>query len=163
MALNPQLLDFIAGPVSIVLSARDHANRPSITRVYGCRPAGGKLRLFVLRHHSEGLLQDIAQRRNAAAVFSHFRTFQTVQVKACDAEIADFDTADTRALETYRAIGIAELMALGFPTATADAYLNSEPIDARLVVSFTPRDIFEQSPGPRASAQIGEAAAVVAA
>ena len=163
MPLTPQLLDFMAGPVSIVLSARDHANRPSITRVYGCRPSDGKLRLFVLRHHAEGLLRDIAQRRSAAAVFSHFRTFQTVQVKACDAEIAEFDMADTHALETYRAIGTAELMAQGFPAVTANAYLNSEPIDARLVVSFTPRDIFEQSPGPRAGTQIGEVAAVAAA
>lgn len=159
MHLDSQLLDFIAGPVSIVLSARDHANRPSITRVYGCRPLAGKLRLFVLRHHADGLLNDIAQRRSAAAVFSHFRTFQTVQIKGWDAEITTFDDADERCLEIYRSISVTELMALGFPPATASAYLNSEPADARLVVSFTPRDIFEQTPGPGAGAKMAVTAA----
>lgn len=155
MSLDHQLLDFIAGPVSIVLSARNQANRPSITRVYGCRPLAGKLRLFILRNHAVALLEDIAELRCAAAVFSHFRTFQTVQVKGSDAEITGFDADDERYLDAYRDVSMAELMTLGFPGPTVAAYLNSEPQDARLVVSFSPRDVFEQTPGPGAGAKIG--------
>lgn len=154
MLLDSDLLALVTGPVSIVVSSRDGDLRPSVARAYGCRYVDGRLRVFILRNEAGALAADVAHTRVLAAVFSHFRTFRTVQVKGSDARLEEFDAADGIALERYRAASSIELAGLGQSETTAQAFLSSQPAAARVTVSFSPGTLFQQTPGPGAGAPL---------
>lgn len=156
MKLNADILSLLDGPVAITIATCDADHVPSLAHAYGCRwdSARGRLRVFLLADEARPVLAGIAAFSPVAAVFSDVRSFHSLQVKGDDATLVSFDAADMRRREAHHRRVSAALVAQGFAPDSARGYFDV-PADAGLLtLAFTPRDLFQQTPGPDAGRRI---------
>lgn len=158
MPFDPAVLALLAGPVAISIAGRDAALRPSVAHAYGCRVVadGEALRLFVLRDEARQVLADIAGNGEVATVYSNVRSFRSLQIKGHDARIVEFDEADAVERTAHYRIISDELLALGYPNPLAHGYFSIPSRADFVTVTFTPHEIFQQTPGPGAGAKLPE-------
>ncbi|WP_374654469.1 hypothetical protein [Dongia sp.] len=149
-------LALLARPIAISVSGRDAELRPSVAHAYGCRIVGEdeKIRVFVLRDEARQVLADIAANGAVATVYSDVRSFRSLQIKGHDAIIDAFDAADAAAQAEHHRLTSAELVALGYPAPLAHGYFSVPRHADFATVTFTPQDIFQQTPGPGAGAKL---------
>ena len=156
----PALLDdavaaFLAGRRSIIVASRDAANRPSLMRAVGVRLSAARDLVTVLlaRSQSMQLLADIAASGIIAVVFSEPSTHRTLQLKGRDAHIEAASADDLALLAPYADNLAAELSSIGIDGRLARALIATDPGDV-VGVCFTPTEIYDQTPGPKAGAAL---------
>lgn len=156
MKLDPAILSLIRGPVAISVAARDAAHWPSLCHAYGCRWEAGNatLRLFLLAEEARPVLADIAANGAVAAVFSDVRSFRSLQIKGQDGRAITFDSRDARERANHYRRTTGELLALGYPTGPAQGYFSAPDGADFVTLAFTPRDVFQQTPGPGAGERL---------
>lgn len=156
MSLDPTILALLAGPIAISAAGRDSDLRPSVAHAYGCRVvAGGEaIRIFLLRDEARQVLADIAANGEVATVYSDVRSFRSLQIKGHDARIVAFDTEDAAYRAAYFRITSQELLALGHAPGLAQGYFSVPEMADFATVTFTPGEIFQQTPGPGAGAKL---------
>lgn len=154
--LAPPLLDeinagFIAGGVSINACSRTNENVPVMGRVAGCRvsPDRRTATLFFSAACAHELIEGVRQSRQIAVVFSRPSSAQTIQLKGEDAVVVPPEKQDLQLLEEHLETFVTEVSPLGYAEALLRAYLWFDPADI-CAVTFTPREAFVQTPGPRA-------------
>lgn len=149
--LDPELTDFIGGPVSISIGSRDAAMLANLTRGFGCRVSADRqrIRLFVSRVQSRAVLADLAANGHIAAVFTLPASHRTVQLKGRDAQAAALAEGDAGYVACYRAGFVAHLAEMGYPAETI-AQMVDCPAEELVAIDFTPSAAFTQTPGPRA-------------
>lgn len=149
--LSEALAEFILGPVAIALASRSAGNAPSLARGGGCRVAPDRRRItvFLARSGAEQLLADVADQDLVAVTFGLPGPEEAVQIKGDQVRLAPLEAADVATLEPYRRAWVERLTSLGYPAEFARAKM-SWPEDDMLALSFTPRQVFNQTPGPRA-------------
>lgn len=154
-------LALLARPIAISISGRDAGLRPSVCHAYGCRliDGGRRIRLFVLRDEARQLLADIAANGEVATVYSDVRSFRSLQIKGRDAVTDTFNEADAAAHVEHHRITAEELVALGYAAPLANGYFSVPRNPDLIAIEFTPKDIFQQTPGPGAGAKINESGA----
>jgi hypothetical protein len=157
--LSPEFHAMIARGVSAIVASRDAAHTPSIMRAVGSAISddGTLVTVFLARTQSRQLLQDVAATGCIAVVFSQPSTHRTVQLKARSAQIRAAVPADEAALALYLGAMEHELALIGLGAAFARAML-AYRLDDLVAVSFTPEEAFDQTPGPRAGAQLAAGA-----
>jgi hypothetical protein len=153
--LPADLLAMMERGVSVIVGSRDAALRPSIMRAVGSHVAqGGRaITVFVARHQSRQLLQDIAATGHVAVVFSEPATHRTVQVKATRASLRNATAADEPLLARYLASMEHEIQLVGFAPPLTRAMLAHEPGEV-VAISFEPELAFDQTPGPNAGSRL---------
>lgn len=156
--LNPDDAAFIQQGISITLASRDVRHVPSITRALGCRLSadGSLLELLLVRSQSETLLRDVEKTGRIAVVFTQPATHRTLQIKGSDARVRKATAADEELARTSQEAFAGEIQPLGFSRAFNDRLFAHAEADL-CVVSFTPVDLFQQTPGPQAGTRIGAA------
>jgi hypothetical protein len=156
--LPPELLAMIARGVSVIVGSRDAALRPSLMRAVGSRVEAGDsgITVYLSRPQSRQLLADVAATGHIAVVFSEPSTHRTVQLKASRATQRAAGPEDADALAAYLASMEHEIQAVGFRPELTRAML-AHRLEDVVALSFTPEQAFEQTPGPRAGASIGDA------
>lgn len=148
--IDQAMAAFLQSGVSIILAGRDSALVPSMARGYGCRVEGDTITILVSQGESARFLADIGASRVVAAVFSRPTDYRTYQVKGEDCEIVDID-ADMKALAApYLEAFCRELAQIGVKPAWPTSLWRTVEADDLRGLRFTPRQIFQQTPGPGA-------------
>jgi hypothetical protein len=149
--LNEVNAAFIEGGVSILASSRNGENIPAIGRAVGCRVSADRQNVTLLfpAPSAARLLEDLRISRQIAVVFGRPSTHQTIQLKGNDARIVRLQKHDVKIAERYFASIAADVAPLGFDDTHARAIVQYDPDDLT-AVTFSPREAFEQTPGPRA-------------
>lgn len=143
MIQSPQSAKLVAAADSALLASGAHA--------YACRVAPDRrsIAVVVSRTQSAVVLDSIAVTRRVALVACHIRTYQTVQVKGDDALIQPAGAADRQALEDFCRGFVEYSASLGYERDAMRVHMFCDPADA-VVVCFTARRAFNQTPGPAA-------------
>jgi hypothetical protein len=153
--LPPDLVAMMVRGVSVIVASRDASLRPSIMRAVGSNIAdnGRSITVFVSRHQSRQLVQDIAATGHLAVVFSEPSTHRTVQVKATRAALRSADAADEPVMARYLVSMEHEIQQVGFPPSATRAML-AHRIDDLVAITFEPELAFDQTPGPQAGTRL---------
>lgn len=157
--LPPDLVAMMARGVSVIVGSRDARLRPSVMRGVGSRieDGGRQVTVYLSRPQSRQVIQDLAATGRVAVVFSEPSTHRSVQLKASRVEMRNADASDEPALAGYLASMEVEVQKAGFPPPMTRAML-AHRLEEVVAVRFTPEEAFDQTPGPRAGAQLGERA-----
>lgn len=153
--LGPSHIAMVAKGVSAIVASRDAALRPSIMRAVGSRISGDGLEVtvYLRRSQSEQLLQDIAHTGEIAVVFSVPSTHKTLQLKARRATQRPATDGDLPVLQAYLQSMVQAVGRVGYGPQYVGAML-AAPLQDVVAVTFTPTSAFDQTPGPRAGAEL---------
>jgi hypothetical protein len=154
--LDAAHVEFIQSGVSVIVGTRDAAMVPDAVRGCGCRVSRDRRRItvFVDRERAASLLDDLAENRAIAVVFSQPSTHRTIQLKGTDAAPVRAQASDRRLVAAHREAWISDLVGIGYSRAFAEA-LWGRPPEALTAVAFTPIAAFQQTPGPAAGQPLG--------
>lgn len=143
------------GRISITVASRDARRLPSVVRAAACRLDAGRCRLTLLlpTRQSAQVLADIAATGAIAVVFSEPSTHRTLQFKGSDARLEALQPGDAALARAHREAFVDEILPLGYRRDFA-LTVHSVPGDELSAVTFTVAQGFEQTPGPRAGAQV---------
>lgn len=147
------IADFLQSPVAIDVAGSNPSNRPSLARGLGCRVlAGGRqCCIFLSRHRSQALLDDLRIRPQLAAVFCLPSTEQAVQIKGVVSDIRRLTVEEQSILEACHQGFAAEIAQIGYSAEFAAHYRYTGECVSLIV---TPTDIYEQTPGPLAGSRL---------
>jgi hypothetical protein len=157
--LDPEIVAFIQGGVSVVIASRNAELVPDVARGCGCRVSRDRRRITVLVEsgRAEGLLADIGATGKVAVVFSQPSTHRTIQLKGDDAAIVPVTAAERRIADRHLLAWVADLVAAGFRADFAAA-VRGRAERTVAAIRFTPTSAFEQTPGPAAGQRLGATA-----
>lgn len=153
--LSPELIAMIDKGVSVIVSSRDAALRPSLMRAVGSSiaPDGSEITVFLARSQSAALLHDLAATGRIAVVFSSPSTHRSVQVKGHGISGRAATKDDLPQLRRYLQSMEYEICSIGYRVELVHAMLAYE-LDDLAAISFRPAEAYDQTPGPKAGAQI---------
>ena len=153
--LSNDVLAMMRRGVSVIVSSRDAALRPSIMRAVGSDVAadGSRITVYLARSQAGQLLQDIASTGWLAVVFSEPSTHRSVQLKSSQAALRPAQQADRPVLAVYLAAMEQEIAKVGFAAPLTRALL-AHRLEDLVAVDFAPEQAFDQTPGPRAGRQL---------
>lgn len=128
---------------------------PTSVRCCGCRVASDRscITVFMSRVQGAPLLQALAANGAIAVVFSQPTTHRTLQIKGRDAAVLPLEAGDARRIAEYRTALARELSAFGYDEILAYTIL-SHPASEVVAVRFTPTEVYQQTPGPKAGERI---------
>ena len=146
--------------VSVIVASCGRDGTPSVMRGVGSRVSedGGDITIYLSRSQSHQLLQDIADTRRVAAVFSAPTSHLTVQVKSTQIRIEACDAAADADIERYLLSMEREIADVGFEPRFTRAMLACRRDDL-VALRLVPEQAFDQTPGPRAGAPLPSRAA----
>lgn len=152
--LADEHLALLRSGVGVSIASRSHDHLPNLMRAIGHRlEPSGEITVFVSRADAAGVLDDLRANGAIAVVFSQPTTNRTLQMKGALVTIAAASDADLRAALSCREATAAELQAVGFGSDFARHLLDFLPEDL-VAVRFAPEAAFDQTPGPKAGAQL---------
>lgn len=150
--LDTELTDFVQTGVAIVAATRDAANVPALTRGGGCRVSvdGCQITIYVATIQAGRCLDNVRATGAIAAVFTGVADYVSYQLKGRDARVTPIYEEDHDRIRAYRKAVFEQFLAvLGVPEAVAAGVLPKSPEDFA-GLTFTPTEIFRQTPGPGA-------------
>jgi hypothetical protein len=153
--LSPAHVALIAKGVSVIAASHDLANRPSIMRAVGSSitPDGRSITVFMSRPQARQLLADVASTGHIAVVFSQPSSHRSVQVKGVRASIREGGPEDLPVLHRYLKSMERELALISLGPEFARTML-SHRVEDLVAITFEPVSAFDQTPGPKAGAQL---------
>jgi len=163
--MDPDALPVVIGPeqaalmrrrVSIIAATCDAQHRPHLMRALGCRlaPDRRELSLFLPSGSAAELLADLRANGRIAVVFCEPSTDRSLQLKGTDVRIEPPAPGDAALVEHYIECFADEIATLGFDRVLVKTMFRHR-LEELVSVRFTPREAYEQTPGPQAGARIG--------
>jgi hypothetical protein len=142
-----------------LLAAADSALVASGVAAFSCRVSVDRRSVEVVVSASQAapVLANLAATRRVALVACDARSFRTVQLKGEDAVIAPASDADRRDAVRYCEEFAVFAASAGFPLQVTRVHIDCPPDDA-VVVRFSVRHGFNQTPGPAAGQPLATAA-----
>lgn len=149
--IAPELIAFIQGPVSIALAATDIEGAPRMGRGLGCRVSAGldRVTIFTDKVTNEAMLRAAEERGEIAVVFCLPGPEKAVQIKGDQVAVKILDDSDRACQSVYQRRWCEQIAPLGYSKEFALTYIAAPP-ERLVAVSFIPRLIFDQTPGPKA-------------
>lgn len=148
--LNPELAAFIQQGVAIAAGSCDAELHPSMARILACRVGTDRQRITLLldQHSNQTLLANAQHSQQLAVVFCLPSTERAIQIKGSDIRLEVPLADDPARVAQHTEDFAAEIIPKGYTHAFACGY--HEPPVTLVALSFAPRAIFEQTPGPQA-------------
>lgn len=155
--LSPELIDMIDRGVSVIVSSRDAALRPSLMRAVGSRinADGSEITVYLARSQSAQLLQDMAASGRIAVVFSSPSSHRSVQVKGTGINGRAATAQDLPVLRRYLQAMEYEICSIGYRLELVHAMLGFE-LEDLVAITFAPTHAFDQTPGPKAGTPLAQ-------
>lgn len=155
LLLTEDVARFMQSGISISVASRDVRRVPSLARAAGCYVSADyqQVTLLLLPSQARQLLADISSSGVIAVVFSSPSTNRTLQVKGGLLALHDASAADREIAAKQREAFANVLIPLGYAHDLAFAVHCRDAKDMT-AVTFTPTDLFEQTPGPRAGTRL---------
>lgn len=148
--LDNAFISFLKSGVSIMAATRNGDNVPGMTRAYGCSATSSSITLYVCRQESRQAILNLETSGDIAASFTLPTTYETYQIKGCDAALEGFADTDHDTVERYYRAFFAQIKRVGLADAGFDALAHARSVSDFVQIRFTPLDIFRQTPGPGA-------------
>ena len=141
--------------LSIIVASRSADFIPSVGRGGACRVGNDRshVSIIVPTPGADTLLADLKASGSIAVVFCEVVTHHTLQLKGEDAVVAPPGPTDVATFREALEARIPLFETMGYAEAfTRQLY----PFDPRelVTVRFTPRSLFDQTPGPRAGLRL---------
>lgn len=137
----------------IALSAVSFDGRPIAGKGVGCVFDGRCFRITARKPANDKLIEAVFRGSPIAATFSQPTTHGSIQYKARSGRLEDPDKDDYLAAQRQRAKFSAELIASAYSPEFAERYTAFAPHEL-VVISFSPEETFDQTPGPAAGARL---------
>lgn len=156
-AMAAELADFARSGLTVLVGAADAQGLPVAGAGYCCvvDAPRGELRIGVNGVRDARLMAALASGGSVSACFTDLE-HRSIQAKGLAARI-EVPTPQDRAECDRQARGHRDWLAIvGFSVGFANGYVRCPPEELAMVV-FAPRDVFDQTPGPRAGEAIGMA------
>jgi hypothetical protein len=153
----------LEGGMSINVAARDARNLPSISRALGCRFSRDRRRLtvFLSRAQAAAVLADVRDNGAVAVVFADPSTHESWQFKGADAREEPLARGDAGRIRTYVETFVRDVTPLGHRPELIRLLFagprETPPPDDWAAVTFTPADVFTQTPGQAAGEPLRDA------
>ncbi|SMC96694.1 hypothetical protein [Rhizobium sp. RU36D] len=150
---------FLEGRVMVLIATRNAAHRPMIGRATGARfdADSGRITLLVSSSQWPDAVAHALPGSPISATFVQPDTYEAYQIKGLISELRPANAIEQARGTRYVEDMLATMGALG----VTRLQLSSTLSDRELVrISFTPRDLFVQTPGPKAGSRLGIAEAV---
>ena len=153
--LTEDVACFMQSGISISVASRDVRRVPSLARAAGCHVSADhqQVTLLLLPSQARQLLADISSTGVIAVVFSSPSTNRTLQVKGSLHAMRDATATDMQLAEKQRELFASVLIPLGYAHDLAFA-VHCRDVKDMMAVTFTPTDLFEQTPGPKAGTRL---------
>jgi hypothetical protein len=154
--LNETMAAFIAGSAtSIAVASRGADLWPSLSKAVACRVAPDRTRitLYVDARLARDVLRALRDGFAVAAVFSEPATHRTLQIKGARAEVGAIEPGDAEFARCRFDAIVAHIAALDYPEDGLRCYFHYEPGEL-VAVTFSPTEVFEQTPGPAAGTRL---------
>ncbi len=159
LTLADELIRFMESGISLCAASRDKRLLPSLARVLACRVEcqQGRVRLLLAKSQCEQLLRDCLASDRIALVLSDPPTHRTWQLKGDGVQVGEPEPGDEDCIRQHLADFAITIGSLGYSQGFTRALFEHAP-DEVVALGFTPRQLFDQTPGPRAGEKIaGEA------
>lgn len=152
MRIDQRLADFLQSGVIVAVGTRDARLAPCVTRGWGGRVCGdgASLDLFVGRTVSQATLADLRDNGRMAVTFGCPISFRSVQVKGRCTAIAEPEAGDRDWVERHRRALVRGFAQAGISPGWVDRMRVDDLVRVRLQVEA----VFDQTPGPRAGAEL---------
>ncbi|MGH8491905.1 MAG: hypothetical protein ACRERR_02185 [Moraxellaceae bacterium] len=154
--LTDDIARFMQSGISISVASRDVRRVPSLARAAGCHVSADhqQVTLLLLPTQARQLLADIAASGVIAVVYSSPNTNRTLQVKGRLLSLQEATPSDAGLAQQHREAFAKILIPLGYAHDLAFA-VHCQNTTGMMAVVFSPTDIFEQTPGPKAGTRLG--------
>lgn len=151
LVIGPELVDFLAGPVSIKVGSCSLGHVPSVAQAFGCKvaPSRQEVIVFLSESRSAAVLRDLRAGGAIAVAFSRPATHRTVQLKGASARLEPLQPEDQALIDLHGQRTAAELVSLGYAPPFCTALMSLSTADA-VRVCMTPELAFDQTPGVEA-------------
>ena len=155
IALDPELVAFMQGGISMHAASRDAQCVPNLSRPVGLRISADRTRVTVLllASHSGAMLEDFRANGQIALAITLASTHRSVQLKGSDATLEPLQEGDHAIVARYREAFVQDLGSIGYPAALPEKLLASGRADV-VAVGFTVGAVFTQTPGPAAGTRL---------
>jgi hypothetical protein len=144
--------ELLLAGTAVIVATRDRRMRPALARGWGLRmdEDGGRLTVCVGLVPGSPVRANLADNAEIAINCTRPSTYRAAQVKGTAAILGPPAEAQLAAVEAHRAAFTEEVMQLGLPPDAGELLMEDE----LLAVAVTPREAFDQTPGPRAGARL---------
>lgn len=149
MQLSPKIITFLEHTLAIEVAACSPDFIPSSARAYAVQIDGERVKLFVERNLASELIQNLFSSNLIAVVLCLPEGEQAIQIKGTDIQLAPITPEDIPRIQAYCDAFVDSVCPLGYMRPFLAAYIACD-ISQAVTISFTPTDIFEQTPGPLA-------------
>lgn len=152
--LTPDIISFCESGVSVIIALGGRDAAPVAGMGSGCRMLQtGRMRLLLPGESNRSLLEAAAQGEPVAVTFSQPVTHRSIQVKGVGTAVVE--PTDHDRLEAIRQLaGLSEeLREIDFTSPFTDAYCHVDE-DGIAAIEFDPLQVFVQTPGPGAGAEL---------
>lgn len=147
---------FMQSGLALIAASRNAENRPSSALVLACRVRdNGKLVTIVVRpSQCAELLRDVRESGAIAFACSQVGTHRSLQIKSGSAKVGAVDASDIGEIVAQTSAFIETVVSFDhLPEAMMRAYAHFDLHDLA-VITFSPDQIFTQTPGPGAGVRI---------
>ena len=147
-----KLVEFINGPILMVVGTRDEKLCPSVNRVFGAIVNAGRetITFFVPEILSEKMLRNLTDNGRIALLISEPISHETYQFKGAYISSRKSNDEEIAFQDAYFHKILSHLPKFGVP----EEYWNTLIYKPSLAVTFRVEDIFDQTPGPGAGKKI---------
>ena len=149
MQLTPKIITFLEQTLAVEVAACSPDFIPSSARAYAGRIEGERIKVFVERNLASELIQNLLSSNLIAAVFCLPEGEKAIQIKGTDIQLAPATAEDLPRIRTYCDDFVDTVCPLGYMRPLLAAYIACDTSQV-IAISFTPTDVFEQTPGPLA-------------
>jgi hypothetical protein len=149
MQLSPKIITFLEQTLAVEAAACSPDFIPSSARAYAARIEGERIKLFVERNLASELIQNLLSSNLIAVVFCLPEGEKAMQIKGTNIQLAPVTAEDLPRIHDYCEAFVDTVCPLGYMRPFLAAYIACD-ISQAIAISFTPTDVFEQTPGPLA-------------
>jgi len=154
--LTAATIELLYSPGVVVhVATRDASLRPHLAYAYGCRvdSAGARITVGLMQRASLAVLTDIHVNPAVALVACNIRTFQTMQLKGGDGQLAPADDDLKRRAAEYQRSFVEVSAELAYTRPVMERHMAVD-LDDLTALTFTVCAAFVQTPGPGAGAPL---------
>jgi hypothetical protein len=153
MPIDKELARFISGPVMIIIGTRDSRNRASIARGMGAWAVHERnfIELNISEWQWPDCAENIRQTGEIAVTFVRPQDYVAYQIKG-SATVRPAQEEDRQRAKRYMVDVVEMLGSLGVEPDIAAVWTADREVS---VINMDVKDIFLQTPGPRAGSAVG--------
>jgi hypothetical protein len=146
------IVDLLETGVSVMVGTRDASLMPECTRAWGIRIGAKRstVTIFLSKTFAGKTLENLRDNGKIAVTCTRPTDHITCQLKGQVRNIKPVTSADRDVSRRWHKEFMAELKAIGVPSALSDAWI----VEPAVAVEISLTDVFDQTPGPGAGRKL---------